>query len=87
MTMGEIGVYVMFVINLFVIVGGIWRGIGVLLDVRDDIRDLKKNVGTKNPPDGLMGDMVALEREVLHHRDSLIAVTAEMGMRPPGGRT
>lgn len=86
-TMSEISVYVMFTINLFVVIGGIWRGLGALIVVRDEIRDIKKHMGTKNPPDGLIGDVVALEKEVLRHRDTLIEVTSQIGLRHPGGRT
>lgn len=77
----------MFAVNLVVIIGGIGKGLAVLISVRDEIRDLSKAVGHKNPPDGLLGDVEELKKTCLQHRDSLIEVTSELGLRRPGGRS
>lgn len=83
----DIDVVIMFSVNLIVIIGGLGKGISVLIAVRDEIRDLRKDVGTAVPASGLMGRVDNLRKEVLTQRDSLIEITAELGMRRPGGRT
>lgn len=80
-------VFLMFAVNLIVIIGGIGKGLAVLVSVRDELRDLKVNVGHKDPPSGLLGDVKEIQREVRHHRDSLIEITSEMHLKHPGGRT
>jgi len=85
--MGESAVYVMFTVNLIAIVAGVTRGVHVLVSIRDDIRDLRRDVGSLDPPSGLVGEMLSMKKEVLSHRDTLIEITAEMGLRRPGGRS
>lgn len=85
--MDQTQILLMFTVNLVVIIGGVWKGIMVLISVRDEIRDLVVKVGTKVPPEGLLGDVETLKREFRPLRDSLVEVTMELGLRPPGGRT
>jgi len=87
-------VVTMFGANLIVIVAGIGRGLhllgrglSVLISVRDEIQDLKRHVGVKDPPDGLLGDMAGVKYELGQHRDTLIEVTSELGLRRPGGQS
>ena len=77
----------MFVVNLIVVIGGISKGILVIVSVRDEIRDLRKDVGSTTPPIGLLGAVASLTKEVLTQRDSIIEITSELGLRRPGGRT
>ena len=85
--MDETQIWAMFAVNLIVIIGGVGKGIRLLVSVRDEIRDLNKAVGIKSPPDGLLGDVELLKKNVLQHRDSLIEITAELGLDRPGGRS
>ena len=77
----DLQVVLMFVVNLVVVIGGLGKGIAVLIAVRDDIRDLKKAVGQKDPPDGLLGDVHGLQVESRKHRDRLIEIGTELGMK------
>lgn len=77
-------------VNFITVIGGLSKGISVLVGIRDEMRDLVRAVGSVHPPDGpsgLLGDMDGVKREIRHHRDSLIEVTAELGLKRPGGRT
>ena len=80
-------IILMFSINLIAVVTGVSKGLSVLMSVRDELRDLTINVGHRQPPSGLLGDVQNLKTELQRHRDTLIEVSMELGMRPPGGRT
>lgn len=80
--------------NLIAIIAGATKGIRVLVDLRDEIRDMAKAIGTPDPREGLVGDVLnltddmgAIRKELRSHRDSLIEITAQMGLRRPGSRT
>lgn len=77
----------MFAVNLIAVIGGVSKGIAVLISVRDEIKSLGVKVGTKVPPEGLLGDVETLKKEFRPLRDSLVEVTMELGLRPPGGRS
>lgn len=83
----QVQVFFMFAVNLIVIIAGIGKGVGVLLSIRDEILGMKLAIGTKDPPDGLLGDVRGLQREARAQRDSLIEITSELNLRPPGGRS
>ena len=86
-TVSSTQIYLLFGVNLIALIGGIGKGLSVLISVRDELRDMRINIGAKDPPSGLLGDVSGLQRESRHHRDSLIEITTEMGLRHPGGRT
>jgi hypothetical protein len=71
-------VWAAFALNLIAIIGGGIKGISVLLSVRDEIRDMNIAIGTKVPPEGLLGDVEALKRENRKHRDRLIELGADL---------
>ena len=86
--------WLMFVINICLIIGFGWKAISVLVSFRDDVRDLIKAVGEQNPATGLFLDVEKLwselrgqRRELSYHRDTLITLTQKEGLPPPGGRT
>jgi hypothetical protein len=76
-------IYLMFTVNLIVIVTFIGKGLSVLLDVRDDIRTLKNHVGQKFPPMGILGDIHTLQKEHRHLRDNMIEISSELGLKRP----
>ena len=84
-------IWVMFAVNLIAIIGGVSKALSVLVSLRntfrDDMHDLKILIGTKVPPDGILGDVEGLKTETRRHRDSLIELGSEFGMRYPGGRS
>lgn len=81
------GIYLMFAVNLLAIIAGIGKGLAILISVRDEIRDLRRDVGMVDPPSGLLGRVDGIRKEVQQHRDTLIEVTSELGLRRPGGRS
>ena len=38
-----------------------WKGIMTLLSLRDAFRDMSTKIGTRFPPEGLLGDMEAIK--------------------------
>lgn len=68
-------------VNFCVIVGFLWKGLSVLIGVRDEIKDMALHIGHRNPPDGLMGDMDAVKKETLRHRDRIIRLEVEHGLK------
>ena len=82
MTLGvaqvDITAVLLFLVNLSVIVGFCWHGISVLITVRDELRDLKHAVGTRNPPEGLLGDAEVLKRDAIRQRQWLIEINANL---------
>lgn len=44
----------------------------VALSLREDVRDLKRDVGTKVPPSGLVGDLLHVEQRQEQHHEWLI---------------
>ena len=86
--------YLLIAVNLTAVIAGVSKGLRVLLEMRDNLRDLTKAVGTEDPPTGffqdfasLRTDMVVFRRELLTYRDTLIEITSQLGLRRPGGRT
>lgn len=79
--MTELQVWLMFGVNILVLVTGISKGISVLLSVRDEIRDIKSHVGTTEPKSGLLGDVTTIKQEVRKHSDQMIAIRIRLGMR------
>lgn len=69
-------IWVAFAVNLIVIIGGIGKVVSVGISMRDEIRDMAKNIGRKEPPEGLLGDVQALKHESRKHRDRLIELGA-----------
>lgn len=47
--------------------------VSTLLDLRDTVDKLNLKMGNGNPPDGVLGDILYLKKEVSLHRDWLIA--------------
>lgn len=80
--------------NLIVVIVGVTKGLSVLVGLRDEIRDMAAAIGKQEPREGLVGDVLNLtddmgiiRKELRSHRDSLIEITAQMGLRRPGSRT
>jgi len=69
-----------FAINLIAVVSGLWKGISVLITVRDEIRDMRRNIGTKDPADGLLGDVVELKAAIRDHDKSIVALQIQTGV-------
>ena len=69
------------IVNAITILGFLWKGLSVLIALRDDLRDMTKSVGHAVPPEGLVGDLVSVRQEVRKHRDWLIELQAEVGVR------
>lgn len=42
------------------------------LSVREDVRDLKRDVGGKTPPSGLIGDFMEVKQRQSEHHDWMI---------------
>lgn len=75
-------VVLMFVVNLIVIITGASKAIAVLISVRDELRDLKRNVGSKDPRDGLLGDVEGL-KDAAHRTDrSIVEMQTHLWGRP-----
>lgn len=55
-------------------------GLRAIVGMRDDIRDLSTKIGSKNPPDGLLGDVAELQRETQAQSRDLIAVKATLNL-------
>lgn len=70
----------LFVINVAVIIGGLWKGIAVLVSVRDSLRDLTVNVGTRDPPTGLLGSMAKTDGLLHHHDRRLVRVETKLNL-------
>lgn len=53
----------------------------VAFGIRDDMRWMKGQFGSRNPPEGVLGDLEAMKRETLKHRDRLIRLEVEQGLK------
>lgn len=51
---------------------GIYAYVKMLIIARDIIRDMRRDIGTKNPREGLLGDVEGLKDHAADHRDWLI---------------
>ena len=76
----------LILVNAFVVISFLWRGLTVLVSVRDEMRDLKKAVGALHPPSGLLGDVADNSTEISRHRDILTVIATKLGLEPPGER-
>jgi len=65
--------------DLLLVGGGIIAFIKMSMSFRDAIRDLTKAVGSKNPPEGLLGDMEHTKAAVSRHNDWLVELRAKFG--------
>ena len=63
--------------DVVVFVAGLIAFVRVFMTIRDTMRDVSLKIGTKAPPDGLLGDVVGLQHETRKHRDRLIALEVE----------
>lgn len=86
--------WLMFLINICLIIGFGWKAILVLVSFRDEVRDLVRAVGTEHPATGFFADLEnlwaeikSLKREQNYQRDALIQVCIKDGVPPPGGRS
>lgn len=59
--------------ELFVLAAAAWAIFRGGVGMRDGMRDLRSAIGTKNPPDGLLGDVEILKMTASQHRDWLVA--------------
>ena len=77
----DLQVVLLFVVNIMALLGSLWKGIAVLMTVRDDIRDLSQHVGSRHPPEGMLGEMEALKKETLKHGYRLVELEIEAGVK------
>lgn len=61
-----LGVITLLVIPLSKLLGH------TLFELRDAVRDLRRAVGTAEPPEGVLGDIGSIKREVRKHRNWII---------------
>lgn len=73
--------YTIHVSDVVVFVVGLIAFFKVFLTVRDSLRDMTRQIGSKDPPDGLLGDVMGLKHEARKTRDRLIEIGAELGMK------
>lgn len=67
--------------DVLLIGGGIIAFVKMFFVMRDAIRDLTKAVGSKEPRDGLLGDMVAIKEEQEQHNAWLIEMRSKLGFK------
>lgn len=72
----------MFVVNLIVVITGASKAIAILVSVRDELRDLKRNVGTKDPRDGLLGDVEDLKDDYRKTDRNIVEIQTHIWGRP-----
>lgn len=78
--MTELMPYVLMVgmiANVIAVFAGLWKGIRVLIMLRDDFRDMAAKIGTRYPPEGLLGDVEAIK----HSQDELKEQQAEAHLK------
>ena len=84
-------IWIMFAVNMIAVIAGVSKALRVLISLRDpfrdDMQDLRTAIGSKTPPDGLLGDVESLKTESRHHRDTLIAIGSGFGIKYPWGRS
>jgi len=67
--------------DILILGGGLVAFVKMFLSLRDSLRDISRAIGQKEPPDGLIGDVQGLKRESRQHRDRLIEMGAELGIK------
>jgi hypothetical protein len=60
--------------DVAIFVGGVVAFLKTFLSLRDGMRDMSAKIGSKDPPEGLLGEVHYLSTEVRDHRDQLIAL-------------
>lgn len=65
--------------DIFVMFGGAVSFIWAMIAVRDALRDLRRAVGEKDPPYGLLGDVEIMKAESQRHREWLIEMRSKLG--------
>lgn len=72
-------------VEVVALVGGTWRILRIAVVVRDGVRDSLRDfghaIGSRHPPEGLMGDVEGLKKETLKHRERLIRLEVNGGLK------
>jgi hypothetical protein len=67
--------------DILIFMGGLIAFLKVSVGVRDSMRDMARQIGSKDPPDGLLGDVQGLKYEARKRRDGEIELRAQLGMK------
>ena len=80
----SVQLWMMFIINVIVIVSAVIKSVTVLLAVRDEIRALQVAIiGSKETGSGMIGDILQLQKEYWRMRDWMINASAALHIDPP----
>lgn len=66
--------------NIVAIIAAFGKGISVLISIRDDIRDMKKDIGSREPAIGLLGDVCDLQETASRHELELERLSTYSGL-------
>lgn len=84
----DIGIVAGVMVSVLTGLGLLWRGLFVLINIRDDnrdmakdIKDLSQKIGQKSPPAGLVGDIDSLQMENRGQSERLVAIETRLQMK------
>lgn len=67
--------------DILLVIGGIAAFLKMFTSMRDAMRDLAREIGSRDPRAGLLGDMASVKDEQTQHNAWLIEMRAKLGLK------